>query len=111
MDLMGEKRRIYHSDIRKDNFLLDANGTVYIIDFQHIGVLPEVFQTYAFFNIDWAFAEKVGRELGLQPSSSANEIVPISSLLRQMGGNAKFSMYSGIWYLFATADFRSLLEY
>ncbi|KAJ3532163.1 hypothetical protein NMY22_g7854 [Coprinellus aureogranulatus] len=43
--LFGDPRCIYHSDISKDNFLLDADGTVWIVDFQDIGVLPEIFQT------------------------------------------------------------------
>jgi hypothetical protein len=43
---------IYHSDISKDNFLFDVTtGRIWIVDFQHIGVLPKPFQQYAFFNI------------------------------------------------------------
>lgn len=65
-----------------------------MIDFQHVGVLPKVFQTYAFFNIDNAFAAAVGRELGYEPSNIANEMVKASSTLQQCGGNASLSKYS-----------------
>ncbi|CAA7261046.1 unnamed protein product [Cyclocybe aegerita] len=82
--LFGDDRQIYHCDIKKENFLLNSKG-VWIIDFQHIGVLPQVFQTYAFFNIGEPFAAKVGRKLGYRPSRTANAMVPISGVLRQCG--------------------------
>ena len=88
-----QSRCIYHADIKKDNFLLDSNK-VYIIDFQHVGVLPQAFQTYAFFNIDMAFAASVGRKLGYQPSRTVDVMVKISSVLWQCGGTANLSMYS-----------------
>ncbi|KDQ11387.1 hypothetical protein BOTBODRAFT_459648 [Botryobasidium botryosum FD-172 SS1] len=83
-----ESRCIYHSDIRKENFLLDSNK-VCIIDFQHIGVFPQDFQTYAFFNINKAFAASVGKKLGYQPSSNAETMVKITGVLQQCGGTAK----------------------
>ena len=73
-------------DEAQDNFLIDSEGRVCIIDFQHVGVLSEAFQQYAFFNIDKAFAAKVGRKLGYQPSEAVNEMVKVSSLLHQRGG-------------------------
>ena len=79
-------RCIYHCDIDQDNFLIDSEGRVCIIDFQHVGVLSEAFQQYAFFNIDKAFAAKVGRKLGYQPYEAVNEMVKVSSLLHQRGG-------------------------
>ena len=88
-----ESRCIYHSDIKKENFLLDSNK-VCIIDFQHVGVLPQVFQTYAFFNIDQAFAARVGRKLGHQPLSTADAMVKISSVLQQCGGDASLNVCS-----------------
>ncbi|KAJ3506545.1 hypothetical protein NLJ89_g6808 [Agrocybe chaxingu] len=93
LDSFGDDRRIYHSDIKKENFLLNSKG-VWIIDFQHIGVLPQVFQTYAFFNTGEPFAAKVGRKLGYQPSRTANAMVPISGVLQQCGGISIPSMYS-----------------
>ena len=57
---------IYHSDVRKDNFLIDVTTErICIVDFQHIGVLPKPFQEYGFFSVDF-FATAVGRHLGLQ---------------------------------------------
>jgi hypothetical protein len=47
-------------------------------------VLSDAFQKYAFFNIDKAFAARVGRRLGYQPSNTLNGMV--SSLLQQRGG-------------------------
>ncbi|KAI0289674.1 hypothetical protein BC826DRAFT_1030813 [Russula brevipes] len=45
---------IYHSDIRKDNFLYDIRtGDIWIVDFQHIGVLAKPLQTYTIFNIEF----------------------------------------------------------
>jgi hypothetical protein len=64
-----------------------------MIDFQHIGVLPQVFQTYAFFNVGESFAARVGRKLGCQPSSAANAMVLISTVLQQLGGSGNLSMY------------------
>lgn len=87
-------RHIYHSDIKKENFLLDSNKKVWIIDFQHVGVFPQEFQTYAFFNIGKGFAACVGRKLGYQPSNTAKAMVPISSLLQQFCGNASLGMCS-----------------
>ncbi|KAF9075062.1 hypothetical protein BDP27DRAFT_1443534 [Rhodocollybia butyracea] len=84
-------RCIYHCDIKKENFLF-GSGKVWIIDFQHIGVFPQVFQTYAFFNIGWAFAASVGRKLGYHPSSSANVMVQISSVLQQIAGAARLGL-------------------
>ncbi|KAI6019309.1 hypothetical protein PISMIDRAFT_678940 [Pisolithus microcarpus 441] len=59
-----KSRCIYHANINKENFLLDSNGNVCIIDFRHVGVLPQAFQTLTFFNIGNAFAASVGRKLG-----------------------------------------------
>lgn len=88
-----KSRCIYHSDIKKENFLLDSNR-VCIIDFQHIGVLPQAFQTYASFNVNRPFAASVGRKLGYQPSRTADVMVRISIVLQQSGGTASLSMYS-----------------
>lgn len=96
---------IYHSDIQKRNFLLEF-GRVCIIDFQHIGVLPQVFQTYAFFNIEEPFAHSVGRALGYQPSRAADSLVPISNVL-QMCGRAHFGLcLSSIMLAGVEADFQ-----
>jgi len=80
-------RCIYHSDIKKENFLFDSKK-VCIVDFQHVGVLPEPFQTYTFFNINKAFAASVGRKLGYQPSTTVDAMVKISGVLQQCGGTA-----------------------
>ncbi|KAG5647071.1 hypothetical protein DXG03_001441 [Asterophora parasitica] len=58
-------RVIYHSDIKKDNFLVDADHRVWMIDFQHVGVLPLPFQQFAFYNTN-AFAAAVGRALNVE---------------------------------------------
>jgi len=72
-----------------------------MIDFQHVGVLPKAFQTYAFFNTGNTFAVAVGGELGYEPSSIANEMVKASCMLQQCGGKASLSKYSssfiGTW--------------
>jgi predicted unusual protein kinase regulating ubiquinone biosynthesis (AarF/ABC1/UbiB family) len=90
---LNETRCIYHSDLRMDNFLLDSDRKVYIIDFQHIGVLPKVFQTFAFFNLDMKFAAAIGRKLGYQPTLTANAMVRVSNLLQMCGGNARLGGY------------------
>ena len=87
-------RCIYHSDIKKENFLLGSNK-VCIVDFQHIGVLPQAFQTYAFFNIGDAFAASVGRKLGFQPSRTVNAMVAMSNLLQQCGLRMYSSSFMG----------------
>ncbi|GJJ09761.1 hypothetical protein Clacol_003985 [Clathrus columnatus] len=83
---------IYHSDISKDNFLYDIKtGKICIIDFQHIGVLPEPFQTYAFFNTGSRFTAAVGRHLGYRPSRIANQLTRAANML-QMTGNASLNL-------------------
>ncbi|KAL4072894.1 hypothetical protein V8B97DRAFT_2006169 [Scleroderma yunnanense] len=66
----------------------------YLWDFQHIGVLPRPFQTYAFFNINNPFAAAVGNHLGHQPSDIANAMTKASALLQQIGGDADLGKYS-----------------
>ncbi len=86
---------IYHSDIHKDNFLLDVGiGCIWIVDFQHIGVFPKPFQQYAFFNIGNSFAAAVGRYLGYQPPDIAEAMMKASDLLQQTGGNSRLGKYS-----------------
>jgi len=54
-------RVIYHSDIKKDNFPVDANHRVRMVNFQHVGVLTLPFRQCAFYNTNNAFAAAVGR--------------------------------------------------
>ncbi|KAG8702417.1 hypothetical protein FRC11_011497 [Ceratobasidium sp. 423] len=76
----------YYTDIKPDNFLFKSDGLeLWIIDFQHISVLPEVFQSYAYFNIGLPFAAEVGKRLKHQPSSKANAMVPISNVIQASG--------------------------
>ena len=57
---LSDELSICHSDIRKSNFLLDVKaGRLYVVDFQHISVLPKSFQGYGFFNIGCSFAAAV----------------------------------------------------
>ncbi|GJJ09764.1 hypothetical protein Clacol_003988 [Clathrus columnatus] len=89
----SDELAIYHSDICKDNFLHDIKtGETWIVDFQDIGVLPEPFQTYAFFNTGNRFAAAVGRHLGYQPSDNANLLTYASELLQIMGGGATLNL-------------------
>lgn len=84
---------IYHSDIRKDNFLHDIKTKkTWIVDFQHIGVLPVPFQVYAFFNTDNPFAAAVGDYLGRRPSDTADEMTRASGLLQQVGGGGSLKL-------------------
>ena len=85
---------IYHSDIREDNFLIDvATDRVWIVDFQHIGVLPKAFQEFAFFNIGSSLGKNVGELLGLQQPDISVEMVRASNLLQMTGGNANVGKY------------------
>ena|SRR5258708_216372 len=97
-------RSIYHCDINNENFLLDSNKGVWLIDFQHVGLLPPVFQTYAFFNTDEKFASDVGKRLGYQPSDAANAMVKASSTLQQCGGNAELGKVFVLFYIW---DFKA----
>ncbi|KAF8578817.1 hypothetical protein K439DRAFT_1361046, partial [Ramaria rubella] len=75
---------LYHSDICKDNFLIDVTtGHICIVDLQHIGMLPKPFQQYAFFHISIPFASAIGRLLGHQPSSIVEVMTNTSCLLQQ----------------------------
>jgi hypothetical protein len=83
---------IFHSDINKRNFLLDVDsGRVCIIDFQHIGVFPEVFCTFGFFNTGLLFAGSVGRRLDYQYSMFNSKMAKVSAVLHQCGGNVSFT--------------------
>ena len=91
---LSNELSIYHSDISKHNFLCDAKTRrICIVDFQHIGVLPKPFQTYAFFNIGSSLAVAVGDHLGYQPSDIANTMTKASAVLQQFGGNASLGGY------------------
>ena len=87
LELFGKHRQICHSDITLDNFLVNSEG-VWIVDFQHISVLPKVFQIYAYFNSGMAFATQVGKWLDQEPSSEANAMVPITSVVQESGGSS-----------------------
>lgn len=47
IDLSSEQVSFYHSDMGPTNFLFDAEGdSIYAIDFQHTGFLPQSFICY-----------------------------------------------------------------
>lgn len=79
---------IYHSDIKKDNFLVDANRCVWMIDFQHIGVLPLPFSQYAFYYTDNAFAAAVGKALNIEKDKHAAAMARASIILKQSGSGS-----------------------
>jgi len=90
---LSNELAIYHSDISDHNFLYDvATGRVCIVDFQHIGVLPKPFQTFAFFNIGCPFAAAVGDHLRYQPSDVADAMAPASALLKMTAGAADLGL-------------------
>ena len=76
--------------------LNDPTPTIGIVKTSHDAwsfcVPPQAFQTYAFFNIDWAVAPSVGRKLGYQPSQTVDAMVGISTVLQQCGGTAPISL-------------------
>lgn len=37
----------YYSDLHRDNFPVDSNGQLWVVDFQQAGVLPSSFMTFA----------------------------------------------------------------
>ncbi|KZT32141.1 hypothetical protein SISSUDRAFT_1133338 [Sistotremastrum suecicum HHB10207 ss-3] len=82
------KLSVCHSDITRENFLLDTNEQVWMVDFQHVSMLPTIFLEYVFFNVGEKFASDVGAQLGYQASDISNAMVVPSSMLQQRGGNA-----------------------
>ncbi|KIY63819.1 hypothetical protein CYLTODRAFT_438417 [Cylindrobasidium torrendii FP15055 ss-10] len=86
LKLFGKPRQICHGDITLENFLVDADGVVWIVDFQHISVLPEVFQSYACFNNGGSFAAQVGKRLNQKPASEADSLVVISGVVQATFG-------------------------
>lgn len=38
---------MYYSDLFPENFLVDDQGQIWVVDFAHAGVLPESFMSYA----------------------------------------------------------------
>ena len=84
---------IYHSDIKKDNFLVDANRCVWMVDFQNIGVLPLPFSQFAFYYTDNAFATAVGKALNIEKGEHAALMVRASIILKQ-SGNTSLGQYN-----------------
>jgi len=83
---LSSELSICHSDIREDNFLLDATtGRIWIIDFEHVCVFPKPFQQYGFFNINSPLASEVGRYLGYKQPDIVEAMMRTSSLVHQLG--------------------------
>jgi len=90
---LSSELSICHSDIREDNFLFDVTTDhIWIVDFQHVCVLPKSFQQYAFFNTGSSLASKVGSYLGYKQPDIVEEMKSASNLLQQMGGNGSLGL-------------------
>ncbi|TFK61688.1 hypothetical protein BDN72DRAFT_883040 [Pluteus cervinus] len=93
---LSDDLAIYHSGIRKHNFLNDVSNVmtrrICVIDFQPIGVLPKPFQTLDFFSIDRSFAAGVGNYLGYRPSDISNVLMKASAMLQRIRGNTRLGL-------------------
>ncbi|KAJ9213499.1 hypothetical protein DTO166G4_4942 [Paecilomyces variotii] len=47
VDFSNEPLMCYYSDLHRDNFPVDSNGQLWVVDFQQAGVLPSSFMTFA----------------------------------------------------------------
>ena len=91
---LSDELCIYHSDICKDNFRIDATtGSIRTTDPQHTDVLPKPFQEHGFFNIGSSFAATCGSQLGYQLSDIADTITRASAVLQQSGGDGSLGTH------------------
>jgi hypothetical protein len=71
-----------------DNFLVDDQDRVWMIDFQHVGVLPLPFRQYALYNIGNPFAIAVGRLLNIEPYDDDRKMVRAAAIIKMSAGGS-----------------------
>jgi len=87
LDISHEPLEICHSDVKKDNFIIDQEGNVCVVDFQHVGVLPKPFASYGLYNTGNAFSVRVGQMIKHPQYKYASEMVYVAGLIQQSGGS------------------------
>jgi hypothetical protein len=93
---LSSELSICQSDIREDNFLFDVTtDRIWIVDFQHVCVLPKSFQQYAFFNTGNSLASEVGSYLVYKQPDIVEAMKSASNLLQQIGGDGDLGGFIG----------------
>ncbi|KAF7307434.1 hypothetical protein MIND_00537800 [Mycena indigotica] len=88
-----EPNVIYHSDVRKPNFLIDRDtGQICIIDFQHIGIFPQSFRTYGLLHYTDPLAAAVREALGLEITDTIRSMCTAAGCLVMTGGAPTFGL-------------------
>lgn len=85
--LANERLLISHSDINLDNFLYDpVTGQVWMVDYQHVNVLPESFVSFALHVATHAFAKAVAEKVDL-PQSTQLEDLELAAIIVMQSAN------------------------
>jgi hypothetical protein len=93
LDISHEPLEICHSDVKKDNFIIDQEGNVCVVDFQHVGVLPKPFASYGLYNTGNAFSVRVGQMIKHPQYKYASVMVYAAGLIQQSGGSCFGKQY------------------
>lgn len=96
MDISDESCRWYHSDVSLENFLVGGKDSdsdsdpdeIWMIDFQHVGVLPESFASYGLYGYGDRFSKKVGEVLDFPRSKHLRVMGRASGLIVMSGGGS-----------------------
>ncbi|KAF8958880.1 hypothetical protein BDZ97DRAFT_1433973 [Flammula alnicola] len=88
IDFTSAPNVIYHSDVKMDNFLVDDDHRIWLIDFQHIGVLPLPFCQYAFYSVGNAFAAAVGNLLNIELHDDVHMMGRAAAIIGQSGNDS-----------------------
>jgi hypothetical protein len=86
----NERLLIGHSDINLDNFLYDPlTGKVWMVDYQHVNVLPESFVSFAMHFNPSRFGEAVAEMVDF-PRSTKLEVLELAAIIVMQSGNGSF---------------------
>ncbi|KAJ6598512.1 hypothetical protein B0H10DRAFT_734251 [Mycena sp. CBHHK59/15] len=72
-----------HSDISPDNFLIDpVTLEVWLVDAQHISILPEPFASFALYTTATPFIAEVAARMNLEPWPHLNDLARAAQLIQ-----------------------------
>jgi hypothetical protein len=102
VDLKTEARILCPSNVTLNNFHWDpVTERVWMVDFQHVNVLPQSFTSFYFHTAD-PFAKEVAERIDLPVSSQLSLLVQAAIIVMQSGntslGKPRRVFASAIWY-------------
>ena len=85
--LADERLLIGHSDINLDNFLYDSlTGQVWMVDYQHVNVLPESLVSFAMHLTTDAFVKAVAEKVDFSQSTKL-ELLELAAISVMQSAN------------------------